>query len=93
MYLYQCNNLFLLVSFIHVLEADMAAREWLIFLQESDINREIKPQLESLLGNFISCTNSKQKALNLLKILDANFVNSHIIPVKVSYILNLKKNC
>lgn len=65
-------------------EADMAAREWLIFLQESDLNRENKPLLESLLGNFISCTHSKQKALNLLKILDANFSNTHTIPAKVS---------
>lgn len=62
----------------------MATREWLIFLQESDVNREIKPLLESLLGNFISCTNSKQKALNLLKILDANFSNNHTILMKVS---------
>lgn len=62
----------------------MAAREWLIFLQESDVCKDIKPQSEGLLRNFISCTNSKQKALSLLKILDANFSSSQIIPIKVS---------
>ncbi|XP_056643763.1 probable helicase with zinc finger domain [Diorhabda sublineata] len=56
-------------------EADIAAKDWLMLIQESDVNKEIKAVLEALLGNFINCSNSKQKTINLLKILDANFTN------------------
>lgn len=63
----------------------MATRDWLIFLQKSDVNKDVKPILESLLANFINCSNSKQKALNLLKILDANFSSTSTIPMKVIF--------
>lgn len=62
----------------------MAARDWLILIQESDVNKEIKAALEGLLGSFINCTNSKQKTINLLKILDANFTNGFNNSAKVS---------
>ncbi|CAH1119647.1 unnamed protein product [Phaedon cochleariae] len=63
-------------------EADMAARDWLILIQESDFNKEAKPALESLLGNFINSNDSKQKSLYLLKILNTNFTTAFSNPVK-----------
>nr|XP_023024171.1 probable helicase with zinc finger domain isoform X1 [Leptinotarsa decemlineata] len=74
------HSLYMLKMFA---EADMAARDWLILIQESDMNTEIKPVLESLLGNFINCMNPKQKTINLLKILDANFTNAFNINSKI----------
>lgn len=62
------------------------ARDWLIYLQESDNNKEVKPLLEGILGNFINCTNSKQKSVNLLKILETNFSTNPNTSVKVNYI-------
>lgn len=60
------------------------ARDWLIYLQESDNNKEVKPLLEGILGNFINCTNSKQKSINLLKILETNFTSNPNTSMKVT---------
>ncbi|KAJ8977194.1 hypothetical protein NQ317_018077 [Molorchus minor] len=65
-------------------EADIAARDWLILLQELDINKEVKPILEGLLGTFINCTNSKQKTVYLLKILDTNFCINYSSSIKLA---------
>ncbi|KAJ8919966.1 hypothetical protein NQ315_006495 [Exocentrus adspersus] len=63
-------------------EADVTARDWLIYLKTSDSNTEVKPLLESVLGNFINCKNSNQKSISLSKILETNFTTSATTTVK-----------